>query len=93
MFFERATEPLSPSGQDAADKLVRVASALVPEGASSLFGAFCIADADLGFMLHRLILNGHDVPTNLRRYAEAQWTRPSVREFVEHSRPPYGVSR
>jgi len=40
-------------------------------------------------MLHRLILNGHDVPAKLRTFAEAQWKRPSVQKWVGHSRPPY----
>jgi glutathione S-transferase len=88
MFFERATGPLSDAGRDAADALLRVSTAVIPPGATTMFGAWSIADADLGFMLHRLILNGHDVPAAIRAYAEAQWSRPSVRAFVEHPRPP-----
>lgn len=34
-----------------------------------------------------LLRNGHDVPARLRRYADAQWMRPSARAFVEHARP------
>lgn len=89
MFYERADKPLTAAGELARDKLLRVAGALVPNGATSLFGAYSIADSDLAFMLHRLILNGHDVGAKLLRFAEAQWARPSVREFVEHVRPPY----
>ena len=40
-------------------------------------------------MLHRLILNGHEVPPKLRKFAEAQWARPSVQKWVGHERPPY----
>jgi hypothetical protein len=40
-------------------------------------------------MLHRLILNGDDVPLRQRAFAEAQWKRSSVAEFVERERPPY----
>jgi len=93
MFFERAKRPLSLAAQASADKLLRVTDALVPEGAEgaegavSLFGAWSIADADLGFILHRLILNGDPVPNKARKYAEAQWQRPSVRSYVEHDRP------
>ena len=89
MFYTRATAPLDAAGQAAAEKLVLVASDLVHDGKTSLFGAFTIADADLSFMLHRLILNGHEVPAKLRAFAEAVWKRPSVREFVEHARPAF----
>lgn len=89
MFYERAKEPLTPKGQAAADNLVRVSSLLIPDGATRLFATWSIADADLGFMLHRLILNGHEVPAKVRAYAEAQWRRPSVQEWVTQKRPQY----
>jgi glutathione S-transferase len=89
MFYERATTPLTAAGRAAADNLVRVAELLVPAGATSLFGAWSIADSDLAFMLHRLILNGEPVPAGVRAFAEAQWARPSVRAFVERTRAAY----
>ena len=89
MFYGRSATPLTPAGRAAADKLLRVAGLLLPAGATSLFGAWTIADSDLAFMLHRLILNGEDVPAPVRAFAEAQWARPSVRAFVEHARIPY----
>jgi glutathione S-transferase len=88
MFYQRATTPLSAAGQAAADKLLHVADLLIAEGRTSLFGPWCIADSELALMLHRLILNGHEVAPKIRRLAEVQWQRPSVREFVEHQRPP-----
>src|SRR5262249_20204362 len=60
MFFKRAEQPLSAEGQAAAARLVEIASRLVPEGATSLLGAWCQADSDLAFMLQRLLLNGYD---------------------------------
>ncbi len=87
MFFERATKPLSAAAQASAGKLVRVSGTLLAGAATSLCGEWCVADADLAFMLHRLLLNGHEVPASIRAYAESQWRRPSVREFVEHPRP------
>jgi glutathione S-transferase len=87
MFFERSTKPLSEKARAAADKLVRVAESVVPRGEGDLFGAWSIADADLAFMLHRLILNDDEVPERLVRYAARQWSRPSLRGFVEHERP------
>lgn len=89
MFYERATTPLTDKGRAAAEKLVAVADRLVPNGRTQLFDAWCIADSDLAFMLHRLILNGHDVPAKVRAFAEAQWKRPSVAEYVAHARPAY----
>ncbi len=88
MFYEQASKPLSAAGRAAAEKLLRVADLLIPPGAAALFDSWCIADADLAFMLHRLILNGHEVPAKIRAFAAAQWQRPSVREYVEHARPP-----
>jgi len=87
MFYAHADAPLSAAGRAAADKLLRVTELLVPAGATSLFGAWSIADADLGFMLHRLLLNGDPVPERIAAYARAQWARPSVQEFVTHARP------
>lgn len=91
MFYERATAPLTPKGRAAADKLVRVTETLLPKTGAPPFGVnFCLADADLSFMLHRLILNGHEVPARVRSYAERHWARPSVQRFVTHERAPLG---
>ena len=87
MFYDRASEPLTPAGRRAAEELVRVAEAVVPAGGGDLFGAWCLADAELAFMLHRLLLNDEPVPEPIRRWAAAQWRRPSVSAFVEHARP------
>jgi glutathione S-transferase len=89
MFYDRATSPLSERGEAAKAKLLRVAEALILERPGPLFGAFAIADADLAFMLHRLLLNGHDVPARVRAYAEAIFARPSIRAFFDRKRPPY----
>ncbi len=89
MFYERATAPLSEAGRAAADTLLRVAEALIPASGGPLFGTWSIADADLAFMLHRLILNDHDVPPAIRRWAGEQWQRPSVQEFVAHEREAF----
>ncbi len=89
MFYERAASPLSVAGSTAATQLLRVADLLVPEGSGSLFGAWSQADSDLAFMLHRLLLNGHAAPAKVRAYAEREWQRPSVQEFVKHERGAY----
>jgi glutathione S-transferase len=89
MFYARADKPLSAAGQAEAARLIETASRLVPEGATSLFGAWCQADSDLAFMLQRLVMNGHDVPGRLRKFVDAQWARSSVQKWVGHERPPY----
>lgn len=85
MFGARATAALSNRARAAADKLIGVVEVLVPSGEGDLFGAFSIADADLAFMLHRLMLNGDAVPERIARYAARQWQRPSIQAFVAHA--------
>jgi glutathione S-transferase len=91
VFFARGRlgplAPLSPEGQTAAEKVVRVASRLIPKGGGPLFGAWCIADTDLAMMLWRLWRTDFPLPSELRRYAETEWARPSVRAFAELPRP------
>jgi glutathione S-transferase len=89
IFYEPARRPLTAAGRAAADKLIAVASTLIPDGRTSLFDRFSIADADLAMMLQRLIANGEPVPAKLRDFAAAQWGRPSVQAFVTHPRPPF----
>ena len=88
-FYRQPTKPLSAAGRAAADKLIAAASAFIPDGRTSLFDSFTVADADLAMMLQRLVGNGDPVPPKLRDFVAAQWQRPSVRAFVERDRPPY----
>jgi glutathione S-transferase len=81
--------PLGPLAQQQADELFGVIERLGPSPSGGLLGAWCIADVDVSFALHRLIRTGYDVPPTIRRYAEAMWQRPSVKEYVEHARPPH----
>ena len=89
IWYEETRHPLSPKGAASADRLVSVANRLIPDGKTTLFEAWCIADTDLGMMLQRLNLNGDPLPKKLQDYAEAQWNRPSMRKWSERSRPPY----
>jgi len=86
IFFTRTDQPLSEVGRAAADKLFRVASALLPEGAQNLFGEWSIVDLDLAFMINRLAMNGDEVPSRLAAYAAAQWQRASVQRWVKQAR-------
>jgi glutathione S-transferase len=89
MFYYRSNpRPLSAAAARDVEKLARVGEQLVPAGGGPLFGGWSLADAELAFMLHRLILCGDPLPERLASYARTQWERPSVREFVDHARPP-----
>jgi glutathione S-transferase len=87
MFYKFRLKPLSGQALRDAERLLRVADQVVPPNGGALFGEWCLVDAELTFMLHRLLLNGDRVPERIAAYARGQWTRPSVREFAEHPRP------
>jgi glutathione S-transferase len=87
MFYRFKLQPLSGQAQRDADRLLRVADELVPADGAPLFGEWSLVDSELAFMLQRLLLNSDPVPERVATYARAQWTRPSVREFVQHARP------
>ncbi len=87
MFYEHITAPLEGAAKLAADKLVSVSERFLHGQHHNLFGAWSIADSELAFMLHRLILNQQPLPARLRDYAVAQWQRPSVQQFVQRKRP------
>lgn len=87
IFYTPAIAPLSEDGVRAVQKLLDVTERLLG-GRRQLFDSWCIADAELAFMLQRLIAAKEIVPDSVRAYVEAQWTRPSVQAFVTHSRLP-----
>jgi glutathione S-transferase len=89
MFYEKSTTPLTSQGKADADKLIQVAEAVISETSENLFGQWTLVDSELAFMLHRLILNNHEVPAKVFKYANAQWKRASVQEWVNHVRKPY----
>jgi glutathione S-transferase len=80
VFVAPEAAPLSPAGQAAAERLIRVAERLVD--GPYLFGQWSIADTDLALMLNRLVLNGDPVPQRLADYAASQWQRASVQQWV-----------
>lgn len=84
----RVTTPLSSAAQADARALVDYAQSLLAPGARSLFGAWCIADADLALALQRLVLNGDEVPAGLAGYARETWERSSARRWHALTRPP-----
>lgn len=87
VFYGEQYGPLSPAAESAARKLIGAAQALLADGRPFLFGQWSIADVDLAVMLNRLILNGDRVPPALVEYAQRQWQRPAVQEWVNLQRP------
>jgi glutathione S-transferase len=80
--------PLSAEARAQADQLVRTAERLGANERGQVFEAFGAFDVELAFALMRLVASGFAVPTAVAGYAQGVWTRPSMREFIEHPRPP-----
>ena len=78
---------LSDQALDAAQKLFAAALLLLEGRTEYLFGDWSIADVDLAMMLQRLVAHGDAVPQRLVDYANHQWLRPSVQQWVKHQRP------
>jgi len=87
MFYDPAHTALTPAGAAAAAALVRVAEQMIGDADRPLFGTWSLVDAELAFMLHRLILNSHDLPPRVRAWAKGEWRRPSTQGFLSHPRP------
>ncbi|WP_223505001.1 glutathione transferase [Pseudomonas sp. GL-RE-29] len=88
VFYGLKSNPLSPTAESAAHKLFGAALTLLADSPEYLFGQWSIADVDLALMLNRLIFNGDFVPPALVEYAQRQWQRPTVQEWVKLQRPP-----
>jgi glutathione S-transferase len=86
LFEGVAAKPMSPEGKAAADRLVTAAERFLPEGAAFVATSFSPADADLALMLQRLVANGDPCPERLARYARTVFARPSVREWLSHTK-------
>ncbi|WP_339527591.1 glutathione transferase [Pseudomonas sp. EL_65y_Pfl2_R96] len=87
VFYGLKSGPLSPAAESATRKLFDAAQTLLADSPEYLFGQWSIADVDLALMLNRLILNGDSVPPALVEYAQRQWQRPTVQEWVNLQRP------
>ena len=86
VFFKPSDKPLSTAATESAARLFAAADALLANGATNLFGVWCIADTDLALMLNRLVMNGDAVPAKLAAYARQQWQRPSVQLWAKRER-------
>ena len=87
--FNGAKRPaLSEGAREAADKLFSATLTLLEGRTDNLFGDWSIADVDLAMMLQRLIVLGDAMPQRLCDYANHQWRRPSVQQWINRKRPP-----
>lgn len=87
VFCGQQMPSLSPVAEGAASRLINGAQVLLAGNPANLFDEWSIVDVDLAIMLNRLILNGDNVPAELVAYAQRQWQRPSVQEWVNQQRP------
>jgi glutathione S-transferase len=78
---------LSPLATEAAHKLYAAASQLLEGTGDNLFSEWSIADLDLAMMLQRLAAHGDALPQRLADYANHQWHRPSVQQWINLKRP------
>jgi glutathione S-transferase len=86
LFEGEKPKPFTPEGRAAADRLVAIAEKLLPQGAAFVAASFTPADADLALMLQRLVANGDPCPERLARYAANVFARPSIREWLSHTK-------
>lgn len=86
IFRAPSKAPLSPEAAAVAQRLFAALELLMPQNGIDLFGQWSIADTDLALMLQRLLSCGDEVPARWAEYAQHQWRRPSVRQWVEFRR-------
>jgi glutathione S-transferase len=85
VFYKSELPPLSPPARTDADLLLAIASRLVASGALETWS---IAWADLTFSLLRLSRSGELLPPELQAVVDENVSRPSVRSYLDHERPP-----
>ena len=83
--FGRPLQRAMPEqAREEAAELERIALAVIPEGRTTMFADWCIADCDLALALMRLIAHQDPLDHRLVDYAIAQFDRTSVRRFIAH---------
>jgi glutathione S-transferase len=86
LFLGEKPRKLSRQARAAAERLCRIAAALLPGADDHVGGEFSLADADLSLMLMRLVNAGDPVPAHLASWAHRIWERPSVRTWLVNTR-------
>jgi glutathione S-transferase len=77
--------PLSPEAERDASELIDLAVRL---SATGELDDWNIAHADLAFALWRISRCGHALPPVAQQLLDRNVERPSIRAYLEHSRPP-----
>jgi glutathione S-transferase len=90
LFLGEKPKALSREARAAAERLYRIAAALIPDAGAHVAGEFTLADADLSLMMMRLVHGGDQVPPHLADWAHRIWERPSIRTWLVNTR--YGDS-
>jgi glutathione S-transferase len=83
--YPSAWPPLSRDAEHEAGELVDLVVRLDAKGD---LAEWSIAHADLTFALMRLSTSGYPLPKPAQRILDANLTRPSIRAYVDHARPP-----
>lgn len=86
-FYGTANTPLSEKARQDASKLISAADRYLSSAKKHIAEEWSLADIDLAVMLKRLTLNGDHVPQHLTLYADMQWKRPSVQQWLNMNRP------
>jgi len=86
LFLGEKPRPLSREARASAERLCRIAAALIPDARAHVAGQFTLADADLSLMLMRLVNAGDPVPAHLAAWARRIWERPSIRTWLANTR-------
>jgi glutathione S-transferase len=81
--------PLTPAAAAHAADLLRAATRFPISATTTLFPTFSVADVDLALALWRLTTTPLSLPTTITGYLDAILSRPSMREVLDHPRPPY----
>ncbi|HEY4038172.1 MAG TPA: glutathione transferase [Burkholderiaceae bacterium] len=83
VFCAPVDRPLSDEAKACAARLFAAGFELLGSRRDTLFDRWSIVDIDLAMMLNRLALNGDAVPATLADYANKQWQRPSMQQWVK----------
>jgi glutathione S-transferase len=86
LFQGEKPKALTPEARAAAERLGRIAAALLPGAEAHVAGAFSMADVDLSLMLMRLVNAGDPLPPHLAAWARRIWERPSIRTWLLNTR-------
>jgi glutathione S-transferase len=85
LFKDEKPKRLSREGRAATERLLRIATALIPDAKAHVAGDFSPADADLSLMLMRLVNAGDPMPPHLAAWARRIWERPSIQTWLANT--------